>query len=61
VGELEIAKRTYRLTYTRIVNNAALTPTEHLEASVEAADGLFEVARRGCGLQEVFDVDMGLS
>jgi hypothetical protein len=42
------------------VNEATLTTSENQEAVVEAADGLYEGARRGCGLQEVLDVDRRL-
>jgi hypothetical protein len=38
-----------------MVNEAALTPTEHLEAILEAAAGLHEAAKRGRHLHEVLE------
>jgi hypothetical protein len=49
VGKVYKGKTTYT---TGMMNEAALTPTEHLEAIVEAADDLHEVARQGHTLQK---------
>jgi hypothetical protein len=50
MGKGNMAKTIYT---GRMVNEAALTPTEHLEAILEAADSLNETARQGCGLQYI--------